>query len=152
MRRRVTDLSVGQVAARSGPTVATVHFYEKIGLIRSYRDGSNYRRFHRGVLRRLAIIRVAQRVGLSLSDIETAFGSLPHDDAIDVAAWRQLSSQWAQLLGEKIRDLEHLRDELGDCIGCGCLSLDKCQLYNPDDCLSSRGSGARLWAEDASAC
>lgn len=151
-RKAAADLTVGQVSARSGLSVATIHFYEKAGLVRSHRDDSNYRRFNRVVLRRLAVIRLAQRVGLTLSEIRSALDLLPPDGAIDMAFWRELSSNWADLLNQRIRDLESLRDGLQDCIGCGCLSLDRCQLCNPDDALSAEGPGARLWQnEDAEA-
>jgi len=138
-------MTVGQLAARSGLSVATLQFYEKEGLIRADRDDSNYRRFHRSVLRRLAVIRVAQRVGLSLSEIRASFHGFRDDEVFDVTAWRRLSSAWASILDAKIADLKTLREGLADCIGCGCLSLDKCELYNPEDRLAADGPGARLW-------
>ncbi len=138
-------MTVGQLAARSGLSVATLHYYEKAGLIRAYRDDSNYRRFHRSVLRRLAVIRVAQRVGLSLSEIRASLHGLPEDEVFDAKAWQRLSSAWAGALDARIADLKTLREGLAECIGCGCLSLDKCELYNPSDRLAADGPGARLW-------
>jgi MerR family transcriptional regulator, redox-sensitive transcriptional activator SoxR len=137
-------LSVGEVARRSGVAVSTVHFYQAKGLIASWRSSGNQRRFPRGVLRRIAFIRVAQRAGLPLSEIRTVLSSLPHGRAPSQADWRQLSSQWRAEVEERIRRLTQLRDRFDDCIGCGCLSLKVCPLRNPDDRLAREGTGPRL--------
>jgi MerR family redox-sensitive transcriptional activator SoxR len=137
-------LSVGEVARRSGVAVSTVHFYQAKGLIASWRSSGNQRRFPRGVLRRIAFIRVAQRAGLPLSEIRTVLSSLPHGRAPSQADWRQLSSQWRAEVEERIRRLTQLRDRFDDCIGCGCLSRKVCPLRNPDDRLAREGAGPRL--------
>ncbi len=137
-------LSVGEVAARSGVAVSTIHFYEEKGLIRSLRSNGNQRRFPRGVLRRIAIIKVAQRTGIPLAEIKTALANLPADRAPSGADWQLLSAQWKAELDGRIRKLTALRDQLTDCIGCGCLSMATCPLRNPQDQLSAQGPGARL--------
>lgn len=144
-----TSLSVGQVAARSGLSVSAIHFYERKGLIRSWRNAGNQRRYRRDVLRRLAVIRVANRTGLPLASIATALADLPDERTPTVADWKQLSSHWRAELDERIARLTQLRDELTGCIGCGCLSLRKCPLRNADDRLSEDGSGPRLLDADA---
>ena len=136
-------LSIGQVAERSGVTVSTLHFYEAKGLIASTRTQGNQRRYPRDVLRRVAFVRVAQRVGIALSDIAAALASLPAGSAPDRQAWSRLSKAWRADLNERIAQLEKLRDTLDDCIGCGCLSIDRCRLRNPFDRLAAEGPGAR---------
>lgn len=145
----IPSLSVGQVAARSGLSVSAIHFYERKGLIRSWRNAGNQRRYRRDVLRRLAVIRVANRTGLPLASIATALADLPDERTPTVADWKQLSSHWRAELDERIARLTQLRDELTGCIGCGCLSLRKCPLRNADDRLSEDGSGPRLLDADA---
>ena len=145
----VPALSVGQVAARSGLSVSAIHFYETKGLIRSWRNAGNQRRYRRDVLRRLAVIRVANRTGLPLASIAAALSELPDERTPTVADWRELSSHWRAELDERIARLAQLRDELTGCIGCGCLSLKKCPLRNADDRLSEDGSGPRLLDADA---
>jgi len=142
-------LSVGQVAARSGLSVSAIHFYETKGLIRSWRNAGNQRRYRRDVLRRLAVIRVANRTGLPLASIAAALAELPDERTPTVADWKQLSSHWRAELDERIERLTQLRNELTGCIGCGCLSLRKCPLRNADDKLSEDGSGPRLLDADA---
>jgi MerR family redox-sensitive transcriptional activator SoxR len=137
-------LSVGEVARRSGVAVSTVHFYQSKGLIAGWRSSGNQRRFPRGVLRRIAFIRVAQRAGVPLSQIKSALASLPSGRAPSQEDWRRLSSQWRAEVEERIRRLVQLRDRFDDCIGCGCLSLKVCPLRNPDDRLAREGAGARL--------
>ena len=137
-------LGVGEVARRSGVAVSTVHFYQAKGLIAGWRSSGNQRRFPRGVLRRIAFIRVAQRAGVPLSEIRTVLSSLPHGRAPSQEDWRQLSSQWRAEVEERIRRLTQLRDRFDDCIGCGCLSLKVCPLRNPDDRLAREGTGPRL--------
>ena len=139
-------LSVGEVARRSGVPVSTVHFYEAKGLISSGRTPGNQRRYARDVLRRVAFIRVAQRVGIGLADIAQALRTLPSDAAPSRADWARLSSAWWADLDERIAQLRKLRDTLDDCIGCGCLSIDRCGLRNPRDKLAAKGPGPqRLW-------
>jgi len=137
-------LTVGEVAARSGVAVSTIHFYEAKGLIRSLRNAGNQRRFARSELRRIAIIRVAQRAGISLGEIRDAFAGLPTDRTVSAKDWSRLSKRWKADLESRIRRLTALRDQLGDCIGCGCLSLNSCPLRNPADVLSEEGPGPRL--------
>jgi len=137
-------LSVGDVARRCGIAVSAVHFYERKGLISSIRTDGNQRRFHRGVLRKLAIIKVAQKTGIPLSEIGDAFDKLPPNTVPTAKDWAKLSSQWRDDLNERIDQLTRLRDQLGDCIGCGCLSISDCPLRNPADALASNGPGARL--------
>jgi MerR family redox-sensitive transcriptional activator SoxR len=145
----VPSLSVGQVAARSGLSVSAIHFYETKGLIRSWRNAGNQRRYRRDVLRRLAVIRVANRTGLPLASIAAALAELPDERTPNVADWKHLSSHWRRELDERIARLVQLRDELTGCIGCGCLSLKKCPLRNAEDRLGDAGSGPRLLDADA---
>jgi MerR family redox-sensitive transcriptional activator SoxR len=139
-----TVLTVGEVARRSGIAVSAVHFYEAQGLIGGWRSSGNQRRFARGVLRRIAFVRVAQRAGIPLSEIKSALAGLPNDEKPSKADWQRLSLQWRSELDERIRRLSQLRDCFDDCIGCGCLSLKVCPLRNPGDGLAREGSGARL--------
>jgi len=137
------DLTVGELAARSGVAVSALHFYERRGLISSTRTSGNARRYARGTLRRVALIRLAQRVGIPLRLIGEALASLPTDRPPSRDDWTRVSSGWRAELDARITHLIHLRDSLDDCIGCGCLSIDRCALCNPDDRLASRGSGPR---------
>jgi len=134
-------LSVGEVARRSGVAVSTLHFYETKGLIASSRSQGNQRRYAREVLRRVAFIRVAQRVGIPLADIEVALSTLPTTAAPNRADWTRLSAIWRNELDDRIAQLKKLRDTLDDCIGCGCLSIDRCRLRNPLDKLAQHGPG-----------
>ena len=136
-------LPIGTVAERAGTSVSALRFYEERGLIPSVRTGGGRRQFHRSVLRRLAFIQVAQRVGLSLDDIGRALATLP-SDAPTARDWRRLSAGWRPLIEERIRLLEGLRDDLDGCIGCGCLSLQRCSVYNPDDALGRSGQPGAL--------
>ena len=136
------ELSVGEVAERSGVAVSTLHFYESKGLIRSRRTGGNQRRYPRDVLRRVAVIKVAQRLGIPLASIKEAISTLPDGRTPTARDWQLLSSRWKKDLDERIAHLMQLRDNLSDCIGCGCLSLQRCKLYNPDDQLAEQGIGA----------
>lgn len=138
-----STLSVGEVARRSGVAVSTLHFYEARGLIASTRTEGNQRRYARDVLRRVAFIRVAQHVGISLADIAAALATLPASRAPDRGDWARLSSTWRAELDERIAQLVRLRDTLDDCIGCGCLSIDRCRLRNPLDRLAGQGPGPR---------
>ncbi|MXN76589.1 redox-sensitive transcriptional activator SoxR [Burkholderia sp. 4701] len=137
-------LSVGEVAQRSGVAVSSIHFYEAKGLIHGWRSDGNQRRYARDVLRRIAIIKVAQRAGIPLDTIKAALDGLPSGKAPSAADWRRLSTGWRDLLNERIRKLTQLRDQMDGCIGCGCLSMKDCPLRNPGDQLSERGPGAVL--------
>jgi MerR family redox-sensitive transcriptional activator SoxR len=138
------ELSVGDVARRSGLAVSALHFYEAEGLIRSHRTQGNQRRYAREVLRRVAIIKVAQRAGIPLKTIREAFKALPQERTPTVADWTRLSSAWKQELERRIDRLTRLRDHLNGCIGCGCLSVRDCPLHNPFDRLAEEGPGPRL--------
>lgn len=142
-----TDLSVGDVAKRSGVAVSALHFYEEKQLIHSVRNAGNQRRYNRDVLRRISVIKAAQKVGISLNNIKQAMSFLPTNRAPNKSDWQRLSKQWNEELNHKIRELEALRDNLSSCIGCGCLSLKKCPLYNPEDKLGIDQSGAVLLEE-----
>jgi MerR family redox-sensitive transcriptional activator SoxR len=137
-------LTVGEVARRSGLPVSTLHFYEAEGLIQSWRTAGNQRRYGRDVLRRVAVIRVAQRAGIPLAGIREALTALPQSRTPTVADWARLSTAWRAELDARIRRLTELRDQLDDCIGCGCLSIERCWLRNPGDKLGQSGSGALL--------
>ncbi|WP_315385838.1 redox-sensitive transcriptional activator SoxR [uncultured Stenotrophomonas sp.] len=139
------ELSVGEVARRSGVAVSALHFYERKGLIRSLRTAGNQRRFSRDVLRRLAVIRVAQRVGMPLEAVAHAFAALPENKTPTRAEWGKMSALWRGELDQRIEELMLLRDQLTDCIGCGCLSLKRCRLANPGDALGEQGDGAQRW-------
>lgn len=140
-------LTVGEVAARSGVAVSTVHFYEAQGLIKSWRNAGNQRRFGRDVLRRVAVIKVAQRVGIPLAEIRQALMQLPDGRTPTAGDWARLSARWRKELDARIEDLIKLRDQLSDCIGCGCLSIESCRLRNPYDVLSEHGPGPRRMIE-----
>ena len=137
------SLSVGEVARRSGVAVSTLHFYERQGLIRSHRTSGNQRRYDRDVLRRIAIIRVAQDVGVSLAEIGEGLAGLPEGRTPNRDDWAKLSAGWAAAIEHKIALLQRLRDGLTDCIGCGCLSLEHCPIRNPADRLGQQGPGPR---------
>ncbi|MFI5410926.1 redox-sensitive transcriptional activator SoxR [Kaistia sp. UC242_56] len=136
-------LAVGEVARRSGIAVSTVHFYEAKGLIAGERTQGNQRRYPRSVLRRIAIIRIAQRAGIPLATVSEALRDLPHDHTPNARDWRHFTETWKDMLEARIESLVQLRDQLTSCIGCGCLSLEDCPLRNPDDELGQRGSGPR---------
>ena len=141
-------LSIGEVAERSGVAASALRFYEERGLISSERAGSGHRRYQRPVLRRIAFIVFAQRVGLTLEEIGTELAKLPPDRAPTRRDWSQLSSGWTSRIDERIALLERLKLGLTECIGCGCLSLDRCQLANPGDRAGSGGPGPRYWIGD----
>ncbi len=136
LKRRDDLLSIGEVAGRSGLATSAIRFYEDQGLVRSTRTEGNHRMFPRHTLRRLAFIRAAQRVGLSLDEVAAALSTLPPDRAPTKAEWARLSRTWRGRLDDRIAELERLRDDLTGCIGCGCLSLATCRLYNPQDAVS----------------
>jgi MerR family redox-sensitive transcriptional activator SoxR len=137
------EFSVGQIAARSGVAVSALHFYERQGLIRSQRTGGNQRRYPGDTLRRIAVIKVGQEVGIPLSEIGTALATLPDGRTPDRKDWERLSRGWADDLDRRIMRLQKLRDGLDGCIGCGCLSLDRCTIFNPKDVLAKDGPGPR---------
>jgi MerR family transcriptional regulator, redox-sensitive transcriptional activator SoxR len=139
----IEELTVGQLAERSGVAVTALHFYERKGLIHSRRTTGNQRRFQRHALRRVAFIRVAQRVGIPLRMVGEALDLLPDGRTPTREDWAELSTAWRAELDTRIEQLVRLRDRLSDCIGCGCLSLDRCALRNPDDRLGDEGAGPR---------
>src|SRR5690606_10444979 len=138
------ELGVGELSARSGVAVSALHFYEKKGLIHSLRTAGNQRRYRRDVLRRIAVIKVAQRAGIPLAEIRQALDALPDGRTPTVADWARLSRRWRNDLDARIARLTRLRDSLEGCIGCGCLSLRACPLRNPGDVLAEEGPGPRL--------
>jgi MerR family redox-sensitive transcriptional activator SoxR len=133
--------TVGRVAKRCGVKVSTLHFYEEKGLIRSWRNAGNQRRYKADVLRRISVIKAAQKMGIALEQIKQAFASLPDNRTPTASDWERLSTYWRDDLDARIAYLERLRDSLTGCIGCGCLSMKNCPIYNEDDKLSSEGSG-----------
>ncbi|MGA8100272.1 MAG: redox-sensitive transcriptional activator SoxR [Candidatus Cybelea sp.] len=142
--REMEYLAVGEIAKRSGLPVSTIHFWESKGLIRSDRSEGNQRRFARAELRRIAVIKIGQRAGISLGEIREVLDTLPADRAVSARSWAALSNRWKRDLDDRIARLTALRDRLGQCIGCGCLSLNKCWLQNPYDELAEEGPGPRL--------
>jgi MerR family redox-sensitive transcriptional activator SoxR len=141
-------LTIGEAARRSGVAASALRFYEERGLIASERAGSGHRRYQRPVLRRIAFIVFAQRIGLSLEEIGAELAKLPPDRAPTRRDWSRLSSKWTARIDERIAELERLKAGLTECIGCGCLSLDRCQLANPGDRVAARGPGPRYWVGD----
>jgi MerR family redox-sensitive transcriptional activator SoxR len=137
------ELTVGQLASRSGVAVSALHFYEAQGLISSRRTEGNQRRYRRDTLRRVAFIRASQRVGIPLRQIGAALERLGDNRTPGRADWARLSAAWRQDLDQRIAQLQRLRDDLTECIGCGCLSIDRCRLANPGDVLGQDGPGAR---------
>jgi MerR family redox-sensitive transcriptional activator SoxR len=138
------ELTVGQVAKRSGVAISALHYYESEGLISSWRNQGNQRRYSREVLRRVAVIKAAQRAGISLASIRKAMAALPGGRTPTAEDWQKLSAGWKADLNDRITRLTRLRDQLDGCIGCGCLSLGVCPLRNPWDKLSKLGPGALL--------
>ena len=136
-------LTIGEVAHRSGVSVPTVRFYEEKGLVASVRTAGNQRRFERHVLRRIAVVRAGQRFGLTLAEVGETLGTLPADRAPTKRDWSRMSGRWHDLLTERIEAMARVRDGLTSCIGCGCLSLRSCPVYNAEDELASEGPGAR---------
>jgi MerR family redox-sensitive transcriptional activator SoxR len=141
-------LTIGEVSRRCGVASSALRFYEERGLIHSERAGSGHRRYSRPVLRRIAFIVFAQRVGLTLGEIRQELDKLPADRAPARRDWARLSSQWSVRIDERITELERLKAGLTECIGCGCLSLDRCQLANPGDHAARLGAGPRYWIGD----
>jgi MerR family transcriptional regulator, redox-sensitive transcriptional activator SoxR len=141
-------LTISEVSRRSGVASSALRFYEQRGLIASERAGSGHRRYQRPVLRRIAFIVFAQRVGLTLEEIGGELAKLPPDRAPDRRDWARLSQGWSARIDERIAELERLKHGLTECIGCGCLSLERCQLSNPGDRAASLGPGPRYWVGD----
>ncbi|WBB97100.1 MULTISPECIES: redox-sensitive transcriptional activator SoxR [unclassified Solwaraspora] len=137
-------LTIGDLAARSGVAPSALRYYERIGLIRAGRTGGNQRRYDRTELRRVAFIRIAQQIGVPLDEIRQALDELPESRTPTKADWARLSQRWQARLDERIALLTRLRDDLTGCIGCGCLSLRSCTLYNPADRLAATGPGPRI--------
>mgnify|MGYP006406437413 FL=1 len=135
------NLSVGKVAERCGVKVSTLHFYEDKGLIRSWRNQGNQRRYKKDVLRRVSVIKAAQKMGVSLDSIKQAFANLPNDRTPDKQDWEKLAKGWHKELDARVRYLQKLQDSLSGCIGCGCLSLKNCPIYNANDVLAKEGAG-----------
>jgi MerR family redox-sensitive transcriptional activator SoxR len=144
-----TLLTIGEVARRSGVAASALRFYEERGLIASARAGSGHRRYPRPVLRRIAFIVFAQRIGLTLAEIGAELAGLPPERVPDRRDWARLSRRWARRIEQRIAELERLKLGLGECIGCGCLSLDRCRLANPDDRAARLGPGPRYWQGDS---
>ncbi len=144
-------LSIGEMAERTGVATSALRFYESIGLIDSERSGGNQRRFERSVIRRVAVIKAAQRAGISLDEIGVAIGGLPSGRTPNRRDWERMSSSWERNLEARIARLTKMRDDLAECIGCGCLSIDSCGLLNPGDELAATLTGTnKLEVEVAS--
>jgi MerR family redox-sensitive transcriptional activator SoxR len=148
MRPVAELLTISEVSRRSGVASSALRFYEERGLIRSERLGSGHRRYPRTVLRRIAFIVFAQRVGLTLEEIGAELAKLPEDRAPGRRDWSRLSSGWTARIDQRIQELQRLRTGLTECIGCGCLSLDRCELSNPRDVAARHGPGPRYWLGD----
>jgi len=141
-------LTIGETASRSGVAASALRFYESRGLIRSERTAGNQRRYRRDMLRRIAFVRIAQQLGVELGEIQRALDSLPGHRTPTRADWKRLSEAWRARLDDRIALLTRMRDNLASCIGCGCLSLRTCPVYNPDDAASARGAGPRYLLGD----
>ncbi len=142
------EMSIGELSTRSGVAPSALRFYEAEGLLHAERSPGHQRRYPRSALRRVAFVRAAQRVGLSLEEIKDALDALPGSRTPTKADWTLLSRRWRGRLTQQIEDLEMLRDDLDGCIGCGCLSMRQCSIYNPQDRAAQRGAGARYWLGD----
>src|SRR5262245_13146204 len=138
-------LTIGEVAARSGVATSALRFYEEEGLIHSERTDAGHRRYSRAVIRRVAFVVFAQKIGLSLEEIRTELAKLPRNRVPERADWATLSATWKRRIRERIAELERLESSLTGCIGCGCLSLDRCQLANPGDRVARWGPGPQAW-------
>jgi MerR family redox-sensitive transcriptional activator SoxR len=139
------ELTIGELAARSGVATSALRFYEERGLIRAERNASGHRRYPRAVLRCVAFIVFAQRIGLTLDDVAVEIAKLPRNQVPQREDWAKLSKGWTRRIDERITELERLRAGLTECIGCGCLSLDRCQLANPGDRAARYGAGPLFW-------
>lgn len=144
MPKGAAYLTIGDVSRRSGVTASALRFYERRGLIRSTRSAGNQRLYHREMLRRVSIIRVAQTLGLTLKEISEAMGELPDQRTPTKRDWEKLSKKWQRRLDERIAQMQRMRDKLTRCIGCGCLSLRSCALHNREDHIAADGAGPRF--------
>ena len=144
-------MTIQQVSRRSGVASSALRYYEERGLLSSERAASGHRRYPRRVLRRIAFIVFAQKIGLTLDEIGQALARLPVDHAPTRQDWAQLSTSWNTRIDERIAELQRLRDGLNECIGCGCLSIDRCRLANPEDRAGEKGPGPRFWIDDGRA-
>ena len=144
----VDSLTIGELAKRSGVATSALRFYEERGLITAQRTSFGHRRYERPVIRRVAFIVFAQKIGLTLDEIAAELAKLPADRAPNKRDWEKLSSAWTTRIDDRIAELERLKDGLTDCIGCGCLSFEECKLTNPEDRLGMRGPGPRVWLGD----
>ena len=142
------ELTVGELAARSGVTVSALHFFERQGLITSTRTAGNQRRYRRDALRRVAFIRIAQRVGIPLKEVAAVLAVLPDNRTPTREDWARVSQCWQAELDRRMRHLQQLRDDFTGCVGCGCMSIDRCPLINPDDALGRLGAGPRRLITD----
>jgi MerR family redox-sensitive transcriptional activator SoxR len=145
LRFRMQVLTISEVSRRSGVAASALRFYEDRGLLKSERAGSGHRRYPRAALRRIAFIVFAQRIGLSLDEVGAELAKLPENRVPERADWARLSASWTKRIDERIAELERVRAGLTQCIGCGCLSLQQCQLANPGDCARRLGPGPRYW-------
>jgi MerR family redox-sensitive transcriptional activator SoxR len=145
-----TWIAISELARRAGVAASALRFYEQQGLLHSRRSAGGQRQFARGDLRRVAYIRAAQTVGLTLDEIRASLAGLPEQRTPNARDWERLAARWQPLLDQRIAALTRLRDQLSSCIGCGCLSLTKCKLYNPQDAAAARGAGPRYWLGDRS--
>lgn len=136
-----TMLTIGDLAARAGVTTSALRYYESLDLVRSVRTGGNQRRYRRAELRRVAFIRAARSIGLSLDEIKETLDRLPDKRIPDRADWQRLSAEWSRRIDDRIAHLRGLQEDLDGCIGCGCLSIDKCAIYNREDALAEEGAG-----------
>jgi MerR family transcriptional regulator, redox-sensitive transcriptional activator SoxR len=143
------EITIGELAARSGVAASALRFYEERGLIHSRRTAGNQRRYERAMLRRVAVVKAAQQLGVPLEEIGRALDQLPHGRVPRRRDWERLSRAWRERLDRRIAALERLRETLDGCIGCGCLSLDRCALFNRDDGLAARGAGPRILLGDS---
>jgi MerR family transcriptional regulator, redox-sensitive transcriptional activator SoxR len=142
------ELAIGEVAERSGVAPSALRFYESVGLIAATRTAGNQRRYRRSTLRRIAVIQAGKAAGIPLAEIQAALAILPDDRTPDRADWERLSRAWREDVDRRIETLEGLRDRLSTCIGCGCLSIDRCELLNPDDADAGLGAGAHYLTRD----
>lgn len=147
-RKPKEELSIGEVSKRSGVSISSIHFYENKGLICSHRNSSNHRRFSRDVLRKISVIKIAQKSGVQLKEIKAALATIPDNKTVTLDDWSRLSKQWHYELDERINQLIALRDNLDSCIGCGCLSIERCRLANPYDTLADLGPGPHIKPDD----
>lgn len=148
MAKSTRFMTIGEAAERCDIATSALRFYESKGLIRSVRTEGNQRRYHPAMLRRISVIKAAQNLGLSLEEISAALASLPDNRTPTKRDWERLSTQWGRQLDERIARMQKLRESLSTCIGCGCLSMRSCELFNADDCAVKRGKGPRYLIED----